>query len=189
MGRGPYTAGGDGRDPPHRSGPRARLPSAPAAIGGSGGPFTPPPPGPSAPHPSAPGPSGPSAPGPSGGSRSRVRLVRYANGGIFGELDFFLHNQRSFDAEAASEETSVLRLRRERLRAMQAEAPQLAAALEHALLKYLCFQVSQNRLLQSGNSTTFFALCTRGERAMLLTVHWSVICAGGTEFSMYLNPC
>ena len=75
-----------------------------------------------------------------------MRLVRYANGGIFGELDFFLHNRRSFDAEAASDETCLLELQREQLIRMQADAPQLAAALEHALLKYLCFQVTSARL-------------------------------------------
>lgn len=80
------------------------------------------------------------------GGAPRVRLVRYANGGIFGELDFFLHNRRSFDAEAASDETCLLELQREQLIRMQADAPQLAAALEHALLKYLCFQVTSARL-------------------------------------------
>ena len=29
------------------------------------------------------------------------RLVRYANGGIFGELDFFLRNPRSYNVRVA----------------------------------------------------------------------------------------
>ncbi len=62
--------------------------------------------------------------------------------GIFGELDFFLRNPRSFTAVASSEsETCVQVLTREALLSMQNKTPQLAAALEHALLKYLSFQV------------------------------------------------
>jgi len=72
----------------------------------------------------------------------RRRLARYVDGGIFGELDFFLKNPRSFLAEASSAECSLLALRRGALESMQSQASQLAAALEHALLKYLCFQVN-----------------------------------------------
>ena len=60
--------------------------------------------------------------------------------GIFGELDFFLRNPRSFNAVATSDDTAILLLTRDALQSMQAQASQLAAALEHAVLKYLCFQ-------------------------------------------------
>ena len=43
-----------------------------------------------------------------------------------------------------------LQLTRERLESMQAQASQLAAALEHAVLKYLCFQVNNKLGLADG---------------------------------------
>ena len=76
--------------------------------------------------------------------------VRYADGGIFGELDFFLRHPRSFYAYATSDNCVILQLTRERLESMQAQASQLAAALEHAVLKYLCFQVNNKLGLADG---------------------------------------
>ena len=73
------------------------------------------------------------------------RLVRYVDGGIFGELDFFLRHPRSFSAVASTPDTCVQVLTRDALQSMQSQAPQLAAALEHALLKYLSFQVRYTR--------------------------------------------
>jgi CRP-like cAMP-binding protein len=78
------------------------------------------------------------------------RLVRYADGGIFGELDFFLRNPRSFSATASTPDTTVQVLTRDALQSMQSQAPQLAAALEHALLKYLSFQVNAKMGLSDG---------------------------------------
>ena len=69
------------------------------------------------------------------------RLVRYVNGGIFGELDFFLRHPRSFSAVASTDDCTVQVLTRDALQSMQSQASSLAAALEHALLKYLSFQV------------------------------------------------
>jgi len=92
------------------------------------------------------------ASGKRGADREQVRIARYAHGGIFGELDFFLHNRRSFRAEAGGGGTSLLTLTRGRLRVMQSEAPHLAAALEHALLRYLCFQVNAKLGLVDGVS-------------------------------------
>ncbi|EOD04916.1 hypothetical protein EMIHUDRAFT_460215 [Emiliania huxleyi CCMP1516] len=92
------------------------------------------------------------ASGKRGADREQVRIARYAHGGIFGELDFFLHNRRSFRAEAGGGGTSLLTLTRGRLRDMQSEAPHLAAALEHALLRYLCFQVNAKLGLVDGVS-------------------------------------
>ena len=66
-----------------------------------------------------------------------------------GELDFFLARRRSFDAVATSEGCTVLLLTREALQRMQAQASPLAAALEHAVLKYLCFQATAYYLLYS----------------------------------------
>lgn len=87
------------------------------------------------------------------GESERRRLLRYANGGIFGELDFFLHRRRSFFAEASSRDCTLLTLRRERLHAMQSEDAKLAAALQHALLKYLCFQVNYSIGIGDGAAT------------------------------------
>jgi CRP-like cAMP-binding protein len=78
------------------------------------------------------------------------RLVRYVNGGIFGELDFFLRNPRSFDAVSSSPDCVVQILTRDNLQSMQSQASQLAAALEHALLKYLSFQVNAKLGLSDG---------------------------------------
>ena len=66
-----------------------------------------------------------------------------------GELDFFLARRRSFDAVATSEGCTVLLLTREALQRMRAQASPLAAALEHAVLKYLCFQATTYYLLYS----------------------------------------
>jgi hypothetical protein len=68
-----------------------------------------------------------------------------------GELDFFLGRRRAFDAVATSEGCTVLLLTREALKRMQAQASPLAAALEHAVLKYLCFQAPL---------TTYYLLCS-----------------------------
>ena len=80
------------------------------------------------------------------------RLVRYVDGGIFGELDFFLRHPRSFSAVASTPDTCVQVLTRDALQSMQSQAPQLAAALEHALLKYLSFQVNAKLGLSDGVS-------------------------------------
>jgi hypothetical protein len=50
-------------------------------------------------------------------------------------------------AVATSEGCTVLLLTREALQRMQAQASPLAAALEHAVLKYLCFQATTYSLL------------------------------------------
>jgi len=84
------------------------------------------------------------------GLPSGRRLVRYVNGGIFGELDFFLRNVRSFDAVASTADCTVQILTRDNLQSMQSQASQLAAALEHALLKYLSFQVNAKLGLSDG---------------------------------------
>ncbi len=84
--------------------------------------------------------------------QSGRRLVRYVNGGIFGELDFFLQHPRSFNAVATSDGCVILQLTRDALQSMQSQASQLAAALEHAVLKYLCFQVNNKLGLSDGVS-------------------------------------
>ena len=76
--------------------------------------------------------------------------MRYADGGIFGECDFFLRHPRSFSAVASTNDTTVQVLTRDALLSMQSQAPQLAAALEHALLKYLSFQVNAKLGLSDG---------------------------------------
>ena len=81
-------------------------------------------------------------------------LLRYVDGGIFGELDFFLRNPRSFTAVASTSDTAVQVLTRDALQSMQSQAPQLAAALEHALLKYLSFQVNAKLGLSDGIADT-----------------------------------
>ena len=58
-----------------------------------------------------------------------------------GELDFFLRHPRSFSAVASTDDCTVQVLTRDALQSMQSQASSLAAALEHALLKYLSFQV------------------------------------------------
>uniref|UniRef100_A0A7S2B7X7 Cyclic nucleotide-binding domain-containing protein n=1 Tax=Haptolina brevifila TaxID=156173 RepID=A0A7S2B7X7_9EUKA len=78
------------------------------------------------------------------------RLVRYVNGGIFGELDFFLRNPRSFTAVASTDNCTLQELSRGALQSMQSQASGLAAALEHALLKYLSFQVNAKLGLSDG---------------------------------------
>ena len=55
-----------------------------------------------------------------------------------------MRQSRSFTAESSSSAgCTLLVLTRDHLQSMQSQASQLAAALEHALLKYLCFQVNQ----------------------------------------------
>ena len=78
------------------------------------------------------------------------RLVRYVDGGIFGELDFFLRHPRSFAAVASTNDCTVQVLTRDALQSMQAQASGLAAALEHALLKYLSFQVNAKLGISDG---------------------------------------
>ena len=143
-----------------------------------------------------------SSEGPGSGSLTDAhlgrRLVRYVDGGIFGELDFFLRHPRSFTAVASSMDHTVIQvLTRDALQSMQSKAPQLvsgdhslrttctrclasalspplsrllstspsllnlsdsrtlsdasqAAALEHALLKYLSYQVNSKLGLSDG---------------------------------------
>ena len=84
------------------------------------------------------------------------RLVRYVDGGIFGELDFFLKRPRSFTAVASSTSDTILQvLTRDALLSMQSQSPQLCAALEHALLKYLSFQVNAKLGLSDGVRDAF----------------------------------
>ena len=85
-----------------------------------------------------------------GGGDLGRRLVRYVNGGIFGELDFFLRHPRSFSAVASTDDCTVQVLTRDALQSMQSQASGLAAALEHALLKYLSFQVNAKLGLSDG---------------------------------------
>jgi len=85
-----------------------------------------------------------------GGGLYGTRLVRYVSGGIFGELDFFLRHARSFTAVASTDDCTIQVLTREALQSMQSQASGLAAALEHALLKYLSFQVNAKLGLSDG---------------------------------------
>ena len=48
-------------------------------------------------------------------------------------------------------------LTRDALQSMQSQAPQLAATLEHALLKYLSFQVNAKLGISDGVSDAHFA--------------------------------
>jgi CRP-like cAMP-binding protein len=66
-------------------------------------------------------------------------LLRYSNGGIFGELDFFLGQARSFDAEAGSDCTLHV-LQREAYARLIEEEPIAGAALQSAILKHLCLE-------------------------------------------------
>ena len=79
-----------------------------------------------------------------GQARSNERqLARYSGGGIVGELDFFTHSRRSFCARAARRTVAAV-LTQQQLRRMQAEQPQLAVALQAAVLRSLCLTVSNN---------------------------------------------
>ena len=87
------------------------------------------------------------------------RLVRYVDGGIFGEVDFFLRQPRSFFAEASSADCTLRVLTRDALQSMQSQASLLAAALEHALLKYLCFQARVRHPMRP-TATAMVSVCT-----------------------------
>ena len=69
----------------------------------------------------------------------RRRILRYENGGIFGELDFFLGQPRSFDAVAESDCTMHV-LRRDSFARVVAEEPAVGAAMQAAVLKHLCLE-------------------------------------------------
>ena len=73
------------------------------------------------------------------GRRQQQRLLRYSNGGIFGELDFFLGQARSFDAVAGSD-CALHVLQRESYARLIEEEPVVGAALQSALLKHLCLE-------------------------------------------------
>ena len=88
--------------------------------------------------------------------------------GSAGELDFFLGRRRAFDAVATSEGCTVLLLTREALKRMQAHASPLAAALEHAVLKYLCFQAPL---------TTYYLLCSSIYCAQVPSVLKYLVCS------------
>ena len=79
------------------------------------------------------------APAEEAAAEENKRLLRYANGGIFGELDFFLGQARSFDAVAGSD-CSLHMLRREAYARLVEEEPVVGAALQGAVLKHLCLE-------------------------------------------------
>ena len=60
-------------------------------------------------------------------------------------------------AVASTADTTVQVLTRDALQSMQSQAPQLAATLEHALLKYLSFQVNAKLGISDGVSDAHFA--------------------------------
>ena len=66
-------------------------------------------------------------------------------------------SSRSFSAVASTNDTTVQVLTRDALQSMQSQAPQLAAALEHALLKYLSFQVNAKLGISDGVHDAHFA--------------------------------
>lgn len=67
------------------------------------------------------------------------RILRYENGGIFGELDFFLGQPRSFDAVAETDCTMHV-LRRDAFARVVAEEPVVGAAMCEAVLRHLCLE-------------------------------------------------
>jgi CRP-like cAMP-binding protein len=79
--------------------------------------------------------------------QQKHRLLRYSNGGIFGELDFFLGQARSFNAQAESDCTLHV-LQRDAYARMIEEEPVAGAALQSAVLKHLCLET--HTMLRSG---------------------------------------
>ena len=75
------------------------------------------------------------------GDNGRRRILRYANGGIFGELDFFLNQPRTYGAVAGGDCT-VHVLSREAYGDLLQQEPAAAAAMQAALLKHLCLEIN-----------------------------------------------
>ena len=71
---------------------------------------------------------------------TRRRVQRFRNGGLFGGLDTFLQQRRTFTAESST--ACVLhRLSKERMGRMLQEQPKLAALVNLVCLKSLCLDV------------------------------------------------
>jgi len=69
------------------------------------------------------------------------RLQRYIDGGVFGDLDFFLERPRTFSAIARTD--SILwRLSSRDLGKMSAQRPDLSTAVQRAALRSLCLSAS-----------------------------------------------
>ena len=73
----------------------------------------------------------------------RRRVRRYDGGGIFGELNFLLGQRRWFTAKCTSQ-TQLYRLTRQSLTRMQRDRPELALAVQAALLKSMARISSDN---------------------------------------------
>eukprot|EP00039_Didymoeca_costata_P030147 m.28074 g.28074 ORF g.28074 m.28074 type:complete len:986 (+) comp7970_c0_seq1:124-3081(+) len=62
------------------------------------------------------------------------RLMQYNEGGVFGDLDFFVGQKRSFTAKAQCD-CIVMELTRAKLREMYATHPKLGVGLQHLILR------------------------------------------------------
>ena len=78
----------------------------------------------------------------SGAVDMRRRVQRFRDGGLFGGLDFFLQQRRSFTAEVTSDRPCVVhKLSRARMRTMATDDPGLASLVHLVCLKSLCLDV------------------------------------------------
>jgi ABC-type transporter Mla MlaB component len=75
---------------------------------------------------------------------ARTRMAQYGQGGLIGELDFFAHQPRSFSA-VPLEDSEVYALTRTKLTTMYLEHSDLAALLQHVILKSLSLSAAQTR--------------------------------------------
>ena len=71
------------------------------------------------------------------------KMIRYVNAGIFGELDFFLRQPRSFTA-ACSTECRMHRLSYSAFEKLLQDSPQSAIDFQTAIIRSLCLTVSDN---------------------------------------------
>lgn len=84
----------------------------------------------------------------------KQRIMQYNGGGVLGELDFMLNQQRTFSARA-QETTVVLELTRPKLREMFEQDNKLAAGLQHLILRGLsisCHALMSSSKLDSPNN-------------------------------------
>lgn len=73
---------------------------------------------------------------------TRRRVQRFRDGGLFGGLDFFLQQRRSFTAEVTSDRPCVVhRLSRASMQTMVTDDPGLASLMHLVCLKSLCLDV------------------------------------------------
>jgi len=73
---------------------------------------------------------------------TRRRVQRFRDGGLFGNLDFFLKQRRSFTAETGKERCCVVhRLSSEKMQLMAVEQPGLMALVHLVCLRSLCLDV------------------------------------------------